>query len=211
MRYFENFPKIAITNSSNVTMLYTNIMARVNFIPSLLNNPALFYQYQLQDKDRPDVIANKYYNNPYRYWIFLYGNNIIDPFWDLPLDSNTFEIYLNDKYGAAANANNQSVIAYTQSTPYQYQKVVSSTDSTTLETTVRYFNIDQATYNSMPSNYENYGLFPDGSSVTISITKQIQTIFDYELSTNENKRNVNIVNSRYATQMEKALESLLSQ
>ena len=210
MRYFENFPKIAITDQNNNTMLYTNLLTRVNLIPGLINNPSLFYQYNLQEGDRPDIIATKYYNNPYRYWIFLYGNNIMDPIWDLPMDSNTFELYLNDKYGTLATSNNQSVLAYTQSTVYQYQKVVQTIDGDTGTVTTNYYNIDEATYNSLPSNHITTQNFSDGNSVTLNITKQIQSIYDYEYQVNENKRSVNIVDKKYSSQMEQALATLLS-
>jgi len=210
MRYFEVFPQIALQDQNNNYMIYTNIMARVNLIPSLINNPSIYYQYNIQEGDRPDIIATKYYNNPYRYWIFLYGNNIIDPFWDLPLTDYNFNVYLNDKYGASANANGQSVLAYTQTTPYQYQKVVTTTDSTSGLTTQRIYNTDYNTYANLPVNVVSTNYFPDGSSVSVTTSRQIQTIFDYELETNENKRLVNIIDKKYAQNMEQSLKSLMS-
>lgn len=210
MRYFEVFPKISIVDQNNNSMLYTNIMARVNLIPSLINNPSLFYQYDYQEGDRPDIVANKYYNNPYRYWIFLYGNNIYDPFWDLPISDLNFSVYLNDKYGASANANNMSVLAYTQTTVYQYQKTVSTTDSVSGTNTLRVYNTDYETYANTPVNLSTVQYFPDGSSVSVVISRQIQTIYDYELSVNEAKRQVNIINKKYAQNMEQTLQSLMS-
>ncbi len=76
MRYFSNFPKLITSDGKGNVNLSTNLLARVNLVPNLLNNPSLFYKYNLQDGDTPEIIASKYYDNPYRYWIFLYGNNI---------------------------------------------------------------------------------------------------------------------------------------
>jgi len=33
--------------------------------------------------DTPEIVAEKFYGNSYRYWIVLLSNNIIDPQWDL--------------------------------------------------------------------------------------------------------------------------------
>ena len=61
MLYFNSFPKIITTDYNNNLMLMTNIMNRVEIIPSLLKNPLLFYSYDIKESDRPDIIADKYY------------------------------------------------------------------------------------------------------------------------------------------------------
>jgi hypothetical protein len=210
MRYFSNFPKLITSDGKGNVNLSTNLLARVNLVPNLLNNPSLFYKYNLQDGDTPEIIASKYYDNPYRYWIFLYGNNIIDPQWDLALSDKNFEAYLQSKYYAAANSNNQTVIAYTKSTVKYYKKVVITLDSNTeTETTLKY-NVDAQTYANLPSNLVTTKSFNALTYVTVTETKETQNIYDYELEINENKREVNIVNRTYATSMEEKLKSLLS-
>lgn len=210
MRYFSNFPKLITSDGKGNVNLSTNLLTRVNLVPSLLNNPSLFYKYNLQDGDTPEIIASKYYDNPYRYWIFLYGNNIMDPQWDLALSNKNFDAYLENKYYASANSNNQTVIAYTKSTVKYYKKVVITLDSNTeTETTLKY-NVDAQTYANLPSNLVTTKYFSGSTFVTVTETKETQNIYDYELEVNENKREVNIVNRTYATSMEEKLKSLLS-
>jgi hypothetical protein len=210
MRYFSNFPKLITSDGKGNVNLSTNLLTRVNLVPSLLNNPSLFYKYNLQDGDTPEIIASKYYDNPYRYWIFLYGNNIMDPQWDLALSNRNFDAYLENKYYASANSNNQTVIAYTKSTVKYYKKVVITLDSNTeTETTLKY-NVDAQTYANLPSNLVTTKYFNGSTFVTVTETKETQNIYDYELEVNENKREVNIVNRTYATSMEEKLKSLLS-
>ncbi len=211
MKFFEVFPKIQITNLDNSSMIYTNLLARVNIIPSLIQNPALFYTYDYQDSDRPDIIATKYYNNPYRYWIFLFGNSVVDPFWDLPLPENNFQIYLNDKYSTLARANNQTVAEYLSTTVYQYQEVVTSIDSITQNVTINYFNVDYETYANLVSNLSTTSFFPDGSYVTVNRSKRIYTIGQYEFDNNEQKRRVYIIDKKYSIQMEDTLKQLMKQ
>ena len=209
MRYFSNFPKNIITSGDGNFTLATNLLARVNLIPTLINNPSLFYTYSMQDGDTPEIIATKYYDNPYRYWIFLYGNNIMDPQWDLPMSSNIFGVYLEDKYKVQANT--QTVLAYTQSTVKYYMKVVETYDSETNTTTKNEYNVDQDTYNNLPSNSIITKTFPDGSYVQITQTKYTVSIYDYEISLNEAKREVKVINKLYAGDMEEKLKSLMSE
>jgi hypothetical protein len=47
--------------------IMTNIMVRVSIIPQILNNLAIYYQYDIQEGDTPEIIAHKYYGDSYRY------------------------------------------------------------------------------------------------------------------------------------------------
>jgi hypothetical protein len=49
---------------------------------------------------------------------------------------------------------------------------------------------------------------PTGT-VTISVTKNILTYYDWELETNESKRTINLLNERYVTELEKQFKNLM--
>lgn len=110
MRYFENFPRILTTQPNGTSTLSLNLMSRVNIVPSLLNNPSVYYKYKMQEGDLPEIVANKYYDNPYRYWIFLYGNQTMDPQWDLGLSYEIFKKYLIDKYTEQSKSTKTGVV-----------------------------------------------------------------------------------------------------
>lgn len=205
MKFFRSFPKI-LDNKGNYV---TNLLVRTDLIPELMNNESLFYQYDTQEGDTPEIIANKYYGDPYRYWLFLYGNNIMDPQWDLALSETNFNLYINSKYSAAANALNQSIIQYTQTTINGYYKTISSYDPVSQTTSTNDYQLDYATYLTIPQHQQLSTTLEDGSTVTTTITTYSQTIFDYEVSINENKRSVNILNERFAKDMENQLTTLL--
>ena len=98
MKYFNTLPKIATIDYSGNYIVLTNLMIRAEIIPGLLNNPSLFYSYDTKEGDTPEIIATKYYGDPYRYWIVLYGNpNIKDPQADWPLTNQQFTPYLKNK------------------------------------------------------------------------------------------------------------------
>ena len=43
-----------------------------------------YFTITLREKDRLDIVANDYYNNPKFWWMIAIANNIIDPF-DVPI------------------------------------------------------------------------------------------------------------------------------
>lgn len=218
MYYFNSFPKVVLTNNGTSIVL-TNLMNRVEIIPSLLKSPLVFYSYDIQDSDRPDIIANKYYGDSYRYWMVLYANQIIDPQADWPLTSSQFDLYLLDKYRQNAadelhipvkEVSSSQIYSYTQSTIYRYTKTITTKDNTSLKETSKTLVIDETTYEDTTTGITTK-TFADNSSVTQTITKNAQSIYDYEIEVNDDKRNINLINSKYAIDFETQLQSLLNQ
>jgi hypothetical protein len=199
MQYFDTLPKIIKTDSKGKSIVMTNLMARSSVIPSLLQNPVVFYTYDLQDGDTPEIVAHKYYGDVYRYWIVLFSNQILDPQWQWPLNTLEFAKYLDTKY--------PSTDIY--ATAYSYQKTISQFDSGTNTTTVNTVNISFDTYTSLATGTFTYSL-PTGT-VTKTIDKSVISIYDYELNLNESNRNIQLIKSAYVTELEKELKTLMAQ
>ena len=87
MQYFSTLPKIVYIDKDQTSRVYTNLMSRADIIPSLLDNPLVFYTYDIQDEDTPEIVASKYYGDVNRHWLVLYANQILDPQWQWPLTS----------------------------------------------------------------------------------------------------------------------------
>ncbi len=171
-----------------------------------MTNPLMFYEYNIQDGDTPDIVASKYYGDSYRYWLVLFSNQILDPQWDWPLSSQQFTLYLNNKYSVAANAN--TVLAYTSSTVYEYRKIITTTDETSLTTTSKTYIIDEPSYlTTLPST--KTVTFSNGTSAKETITKEAVNIYDWEVEQNESKRTIKLINAIYAPQFESQLKSLM--
>lgn len=219
MKYFQSFPQIATIDYVGNNVVLTNIMLRSEIVPSLLNNPLLFYSYDIQESDTPEIIAEKYYGDSYRYWIVLFANQIIDPQWGWPMGPNLFQDYIVDKYTqATANAlhisantvTSSQVLAYTQGTIQNYVKSVTVSDNLSQTPNTTIYLIDSAAYANVPVN-TSQATFPGGAIVSQVTSKYTQSIFDYEVQQNEAKRNINLVNSIYVSQFEKQFKSLMSQ
>jgi len=209
MLYFDTFPLVIASDYKKNAILLTNLMARVEIIPSLLRNPLLFYSYDLKESDRPDIIAHKYYDDSNKYWMVLYANKIIDPLYDWPLTSQQFDAYLKNKYSQAAGGD-AYVLTYTTSTVQEYRKTITTYDSTSLETTTKTVVVDLTTYNSITAA-STTKTFSSGASVTRTISKSAVSIYDYEIELNEAKQNIKLINSSYSNQLENDLKTLMAQ
>jgi hypothetical protein len=198
MQYFNSLPKIIHTDPYGIKSIRTNIMARVNIIPEELKNPLIYYKYDVQDGDTPEIVAHKYYNDMYRYWIVLFANQMFDPYWDWPMSDRQFNDYLFDKY--------TNVDIY--GTVHHYEKVITSYDTNTQTTTTNTVQIPQTAYISSTPSTNTYTL-PTGD-VTVNIQYNQVSIHDYESRLNESKRSINILNNQYVNTFEQQFIKLMS-
>ena len=198
MKYFSNLPKILYTSEGGSSILYTNLMARASIKENLLNNSLLYYTYDIQEEDTPEIVAHKYYGDVYRYWIILLTNQIMDPQWNWPLSGRNFEKYMSEKYG---NNDPSSLVQH-------YEKIITTTDRITKTETVNKIIIDEETYDTLNPSENGYVL-PSGVIVMVKVEKNIVSKYQYELDLNESRRNIKILNKAYANQLEQELEILM--
>jgi len=205
-KYFNFFPTTAYTNSDTSSSLdiVTNIISRFAFEESLKQNSSLFYSYDIQDGETPEIIASKYYGSPEKHWIVLMFNNIIDPQYDWPLNQRTLIKYINDKYAVNGATNNPSqsglVWAQNETNVKIYYKIVTRLSSKpTKNQIVEKIEIDSDTYTNLLVTTTTYTL-QDGSKVTQTIDKEAQTYYDYEVELNDNKRKIKLLKAEYVTE-----------
>ena len=198
MQYFDSLPKIVHINEFGVSKVMTNIMARVSIIPQILNNPAIYYEYDIQDSDTPEIIAHKYYGDSYRYWLVMFANQLMDPQWDWPLSGNELNAYLIKKYGENYN---------TYSEIHHYEKILTQFDYGTNTTTTNKVTVSEDIYNAIVPQ-TNYFSLPTGD-VSIAVDKSAVSVYDYELDLNEQKRNIKILNSAYVNKIEEDFKKLM--
>jgi len=199
MQYFDTLPKIINIDSRGNSRVMTNLLARASVIPAILKDPLIYYSYDIQDGDTPEIIAFKYYGDSYRYWIILFVNELLDPQWDWPMSPVVLKKYLENKY---LSTNVYTTISY-------YEKIITQYDSNTQTTTVNKVKINQSTYNNLPVTQTNYYNLSTGS-VTITTERNAVSIYDDELAQNEAKRNIKILNSNYVDLVETQLKKLMA-
>lgn len=200
MRYFQQLPKISYSDFNGNQIKLTNLLVRAEVIPELLKNPLLYYSYDVQEGDTPEIVANKYYGSTDDFWLVMFSNQALDPQWDWPLSYLNFNNYIVDQYGSLANA--QSQIGY-------YGLTVVTTDAYSGQTNTETTIVDYNTYlNTQPSSFT--GTLPSGRQVSIQTTPIAVSSYDAALATNEAKRSIKLINAQYAGQVKAQLVNLLS-
>jgi hypothetical protein len=197
MKYFNTLPKIVTSDYNNNTTVLTNLLARASLVNNYLDKPLMFYTYDIQEGDTPEIIAHKYYEDPYRYWIVLVANQIFDPQWNWPLSGSVFNKYIVDKY--------TTINPY--SDVHHYEKIIIQFDVETKTTTKNVIVVDEESYNLITEDSQTVSL-PTGN-VSITTTKRGVSFYEYEYELNESKRNIKLLNKNYMNNFEAQFYKLM--
>ena len=184
--YFSYFPSVEHDLKQNGTFVtVTNILKRFKLHDDARDQTEVFYPYRLQDGDRPDVVAEKYYGNANYAWLVLFSNNIVDPVKEWPLYGTDFRNYLISKYGSIELAN---------TTVKKRYKVLSAAfrkiDGTVIPK--RRLEIDETTYNTLSE-----------------ADRELQTAYEYEVEVNDDKRKIHLIDSSYLSVITDQVENIL--
>lgn len=85
--YFKHFPKIQYDMfGTNMPQEIHNIMISYKIEEILSDKTSIYYIYSIKDSDRPDIIAEKYFEDGKLDWLIYVTNKIINPNWDWQLN-----------------------------------------------------------------------------------------------------------------------------
>lgn len=121
--FFNKFPKLDYDINNNLYSRYetvTDIFFRMGVVKETINNISSYYVYEVQDGDTPEILAEKVYGDAGAGWMILMANYMMDPQFDWPMNYDTFQKYIEGKYGSLENA---------KTTIHHYDKVITRTDS----------------------------------------------------------------------------------
>lgn len=186
--YFRPFPKINYdVKKNNSPLLLTDITKRYKIRDILQQKAAIYYNYTIRDGDRPDLIAFKYYGDETLDWLIFLCNNMMDPYYDWPLDYRKFTAYMKSLYGSVDVA---------KSTVFEYRKILNE-QSTLIDGTVvpkRTVVIDLNTYNSLST----------------SVREEIDAYQYYE-ELNDAKREIKLLDERFVPDIITEVEAIFSE
>jgi hypothetical protein len=211
-KYFNYFPK-AIYSPQNAGEGYsvdyvTNITSRFGFEASFKENTSVYYKYDIQDSDTPEIIADKMYGSSEKHWVILMLNDIVDPQFDWPLDQRTINVFINEKYSANASVG-QTGISWAQQNTHSYYRVEKRTTISTGTYDEKEIQLDANTYtNTIEST--NTVTLKDGNTIKIDVTKKTKSYYEYEIETNEAKRTINILKPEFVPAVESELKKVFN-
>ena len=195
--YFRPFPKIDydLKKNGKPTSL-TNITLRFKVTEVLKNQAVIYYDYRTQDGDRPDVIAELYYQDSTLDWLILMINDIIDPQFEFPKSQLDLEKSIRNKYGSISEA---------QRTIHHYEKILNIQSVLSDGTVIpeRTINIDQTTYNSLASTVL------EGETGFVNVRREV-TSYQYEQDLNDERKNIKILDEVYVPQVLAAVRGIFA-
>ena len=101
--YFKQFPQIYYdfpkTNSDNVLQILTDITTNVRVRKEVLENITIYDEYDIQEGETPEIIAEKVYGNPELHWIIMLVNQRYNYLADFPLTNLELSQLCIDNYG----------------------------------------------------------------------------------------------------------------
>lgn len=92
-RYFDKFPTITYSNTEVV-----DITRRITMLDKIIQNPYVFYPYEISENERPDQLSARYYEDQFRSWIFYISNKIVDPYYEWYMSNDEFYNFIVKKY-----------------------------------------------------------------------------------------------------------------
>jgi hypothetical protein len=173
--YFKYHPIVDYDALKNdVTVKTQNPLVRHKFVNLLGLRSGTYYTYIVQEHETAQFIADKYYDDVTLDWIIYMANNIIDPQYDWPLTYLNLIEFIKAKYGTVAAA---------QSQVHHYEQILYKGERLSNGTIVKEktFQVDLATYNSI------------GDS---SFKREVSN-YNYEILTNDAKREIKIVRKEF--------------
>lgn len=205
------------TNISDYVVV-KNLFRRAKIRDDILQNVAFFQKYIIIGDERPDNVADRFYGDSSLDWVILLANNIVNIQTEWPTPVNSLEKVLLDKYGTYE-------ALYS---PHHYEttevrdslgnliipkgKIVSELirdyrPYIKLENNVE---VQNENFNQLvPYFIEFYDYGLNAEVLRTDITNQI-TNYDYEISVEENKRNIFILKPEYLNIIFDDIDTIMS-
>ena len=196
--YFKHYPQTPykFANSSfSIAKSVSNISLKTTltaFLPQ--DDPYLFLKYLVKEGERPENVAEFYYDDPGFVWLIYFANNIIDPYTQWPKSYQQFTAYFRKKYQS-------------QSQPVGTDPIVWGQNTTRTDNIVHWKNKDDETLLISPDSYTRAQTF---NNDFVAGDWTAVRYFDYENEENEEMRTIWLVNELYAQAAKENLIRLLN-
>ena len=183
MGYFNELPNLDYlsqlpdVNSNETYITVKNLFKRAKLRTDTINVITAFDYYQIEDNQRPDVIAQKLYGDAELDWVILITNNITNIREEWPLSNQNLYNHMIEKYET------ENVL----SSIHHYE---------TTEVKDEYNRLVVPSGLQVDSNYSITYSKLNNALVTVSPVKSV-TNYEYEINENEKKRKIRILKPQY--------------
>ena len=191
--YFRQLPNLNYPSLKNDrTSAYDyqvvkNIFKRAVIRNDIFDEVTAFTKYSVVGDERPDQVADNFYNDSTLDWVVLTTNNIVHVRDEWPMGNQDFLTYLNGKYTEAQLAN-----------IHHYEtKVIRDSNGKLIQPSGLTVPADHSI------SFVDNGVLREESSLTSF------TFLEHETNVNDNKRNINILRSEYLNFFLESFEEIM--
>ena len=183
MAYFQELPNISYpsllpqSNKAEDRIEVKNIFKRAKLRDDVEQAITAFNYYQIEDGMRPDMVAERLYNDPELDWVVLTSNNITNVRDQWPLSHNDLYEHMLEKYGSETNIRGIS--------HYETRQVLDEYNRVVVPAGLKVdFNFR--------FSYMNF------SNTIVTVNPVVPfTYYDYEVKLNEEKRRIKVLRPEY--------------
>ena len=191
--YFRQLPNLNYPSLKNDrTSAYDyqvvkNIFKRAVIRNDIFDEVTAFTKYSVVGDERPDQVADNFYNDSTLDWVVLTTNNIVHVRDEWPMGNQDFLTYLNGKYTEAQLAN-----------IHHYEtKVIRDSNGKLIQPSGLTVPADHSI------SFVDNGVLREESSLTSF------TFLEHETNVNDNKRNINVLRSEYLNFFLESFEEIM--
>ena len=191
--YFRQLPNLNYPSLKNDrTSAYDyqvvkNIFKRAVIRNDIFDEVTAFTKYSVVGDERPDNVADNFYNDSTLDWVVLTTNNIVHVRDEWPMGNQDFLTYLNGKYTEAELAN-----------IHHYEtKVIRDSNGKLIQPSGLTVPADHSI------SFVDNGVLREESSLTSF------TFLEHETNINDNKRNINVLRSEYLNFFLESFEEIM--
>ena len=169
-----------------------NLFKRAKLREDIFSDLTYFTKYQVVGDERPDNVAEKFYDDPTLDWVILLANNITNIQTEWPMSENSFNNFLIDKYGSQVGIS--STHHYECTGVKDTLGVVIAPEGLTID---KDFTV---TY---------YDKLASAGIVTATNLAETITNYDYESKIQDEKRNIFVLKPEYLSVVFNDLEDIM--
>ena len=184
--YFRRVPNFTtssrLNNNSNFdTTEVKNLFRRFKLREDIASNFSAFEQYNIKGDERPDQVADLFYDDPTLDWIILTTNNTINQNHSWPMTNSQFYDYMYDKYGTDIDAIKH----------YETYEIVDSSDTERVVLDAGLIVNENFTFKFYNPTTQSY------SELSNEFVARPITNLEYETRLNDEKRSIIILRKIY--------------
>ena len=170
-----------------------NLFKKGKLASDIFNDLTIFTKYEIDGDDRPDNVANKFYDDPDLDWVVLLSNNIINIQSEWPLPQRDFDRYVLEKYETYEKLNEVH--------HYETKECKNSVDAVVVPEGLQVDSDYSVTYYDW---YLSGEITKSSSDIVVEVTN-----YEYESKLEDAKRSIFLLKPKYLNIVKDDMDNLM--